>query len=436
MVRVIRVRRFAPVLLSLAIAETTVAQTLEEKIELLEQALAQQQQRLEQQQQQLREQQDRIQLQKRKLEDQQLGLELLRSDVLMQSRGAGPAQPAQQSGQIQLAENQQQPKPVGQAPKQSQQQRRPVVAELAEVGGVLTPKGVLVLEPSLQYAHSDVNRVTFRGIEILSSLGIGILEAVDADRDTLTASLTGRLGVTQRLELELKVPFVSRSDKESALIPQLDDDPVDSSSLDGSGIGDIEAAFHYQLNNGEDGWPYFILNGRLKLANGRGPFDVDRDDEGIGRELATGSGFYSFEPSITALYPSAPAVFFANLGYLFNISDDVDKIIGAGSDAGAQEIGKVDPGDAVRMSFGMGYSINERAAFTLGFKNDWIQATKTTINGVELSSSQLNIGSILMGYSYQLKPNVGINLNLEFGITDDAPDMLMTFRMPFSNKVF
>ncbi|RDE19192.1 transporter [Motiliproteus coralliicola] len=354
----------------------------------------------------------------------------------MQSRGAGPAQPAQQSGQIQLAENQQQPKPVGQAPKQSQQQRRPVVAELAEVGGVLTPKGVLVLEPSLQYAHSDVNRVTFRGIEILSSLGIGILEAVDADRDTLTASLTGRLGVTQRLELELKVPFVSRSDKESALIPQLDDDPVDSSSLDGSGIGDIEAAFHYQLNNGEDGWPYFILNGRLKLANGRGPFDVDRDDEGIGRELATGSGFYSFEPSITALYPSAPAVFFANLGYLFNISDDVDKIIGAGSDAGAQEIGKVDPGDAVRMSFGMGYSINERAAFTLGFKNDWIQATKTTINGVELSSSQLNIGSILMGYSYQLKPNVGINLNLEFGITDDAPDMLMTFRMPFSNKVF
>jgi hypothetical protein len=39
---------------------------------------------------------------------------------------------------------------------------------------------------------------------------------------------------------------------------------------------------------------------------------------------------------------------------------------------------------------------------------------------------------MLLGYSYQLTNKVGINLNLEFGITDDAPDMLMTFSVPIS----
>src|SRR3546814_4865488 len=49
--------------------------------------------------------------------------------------------------------------------------------------GVLTPKGTLVVEPSIQYSHSQVNRFTFLGVEILDTFLIGLLEAQDADRD-------------------------------------------------------------------------------------------------------------------------------------------------------------------------------------------------------------------------------------------------------------
>ena len=80
----------------------------------------------------------------------------------------------------------------------------------------------------------------------------------------------------------------------------------------------------------------------------------------------------------------------------------------------------------------MAYSINERAAFTLGFKNDWIQKTRTEINGVTFRSNRLTIASLLLGYSYQLTPKTGINLNMELGITDDAPDLLMTLRIPYT----
>ncbi|MEH6472705.1 MAG: hypothetical protein V7752_15785, partial [Halopseudomonas sp.] len=364
------------------------AETIDEKIKLLEQALSQQQARIEEQERKLIEQATIISGQKTALESQLLGLEVLRQEVMMDSRGAGAVPPTPQIDKpatqtILLADNHtdeaQKKQPVGKAPAKAQQER-PVIVELADIGGVLTPKGKLVLEPAFQYTHSSVNRVTFRGIEILSSLGIGVLEAVDTDRDSVVASLTGRLGLTNRMEMEFKVPYVWRRDTESADIPQLEETDI-SSTLDGDGVGDLEIALHYQMNNGNDGWPFFILNGRLKLANGKGPFDIDRDEDGIGQELATGSGFYSFEPSITGLYPSAPAVFFGNVGYLFNIKDDVDAMIGEGSTAGAQTIGTVDPGDAFRISFGMAYSINETASFTLGFKNDWIQATETEING-------------------------------------------------------
>ena len=323
--------------------------------------------------------------------------------------------------------------PVGQAPVVEQPQQ-PEVQAIADIGGVLTPRGRLVIEPSLQYSHSGVNRLTFRGIEILSTLLIGVFSAEEAERDIWTAALTGRLGVTDRLELELRVPYVYRDDTLTATVPTIENQsPEIERDLSGSGLGDIEITARYQLNRGHNGWPFFVGNLRYKSVTGDGPFDIARDSDGIEQELATGSGFHAIEPSVTALFPSDPAVFFANLGYLYNMSDSVNKQV-----SDDLWVGKVDPGDAVRLSFGMAYAINPRASFTLGFKNDFIDRTKTEYfddNGRgTLSSRTLNVGSLLLGWSYQLNPDVSVNLGLELGVTDDAPDTVLTLRVPFGTN--
>ena len=111
--------------------------------------------------------------------------------------------------------------PVGKPPSEPQR-KTPEVQAIPELGGVLTPGGKLVVEPSIQYSHSQVNRFTFLGIEILDTFLIGLLEAEDTDRDLFTPALTGRLGVTDRFELELKVPYVIRNDRVSFVIPQVD----------------------------------------------------------------------------------------------------------------------------------------------------------------------------------------------------------------------
>ncbi|WP_205598470.1 transporter [Halomonas sp. NO4] len=322
--------------------------------------------------------------------------------------------------------------PVGQAPQRQQEQ--PEVQAISDIGGVLTPRGQLVIEPSLQYSHSSTNRLTFRGVEILSTLLIGIFEAEDADRDTWTTALTGRLGVTDRLELEFKVPYVYRDDTLFATVQETNTDTT--RSLSENGLGDIEIAAHYQMNSAQNGWPYFVGNLRYKSTTGEGPFDIRRDNEGNELELATGSGFHSIEPSITMLFPSDPVVYFANLGYLYNIEENVNEQI-----RDDVRVGEVDPGDAIRLSFGMAYAINERSSFTLGFKNDFIEETETEFvssdgNNPRLGSRSLNVASLLLGWSYQLSPVTSMNLGLELGVSEDAPDTVLTLRVPFGINAY
>src|SRR3546814_12959532 len=94
-------------------------------------------------------------------------------------------------------------------------------ADLArpELGGVLTPKGTLVVEPSIQFSHSQVNRFTFLGVEILDTFLIGLIEAQDANRDLDQAAVTARYGITNGLAAEIKVPYVYRDDRSSFIFP-------------------------------------------------------------------------------------------------------------------------------------------------------------------------------------------------------------------------
>ena len=158
---------------------------------------------------------------------------------------------------------------------------------------------------------------------------------------------------------------------------------------------------------------------------------MPRNSAGIQTSLPTGSGFHAVEPSVTALYPSDPAVFYANLGYLYNFDDDVNKtfVIEGGDN---QTIGNVDPGDVVRFSFGMAYSINSQASFSIGYKHDFIRRSTTVINGTTLSSSSLDVGSLLLGFSHRLTPRLNANVNLELGITADAPDVGLSLRLPYA----
>ncbi|MGH9906058.1 MAG: hypothetical protein ACRD8U_10825 [Pyrinomonadaceae bacterium] len=305
--------------------------------------------------------------------------------------------------------------PVGQAPES----RPPEVAPIFDQPGVLTPRGQLVLEPSLQYSHSSNNRVALVGFTIIPAITIGLIDIRSVNRDTFIAALTARYGVTSMVEVEGKLPYVYRDDSTLArplATPTVADSAFDS---DGNGIGDIELAARYQLNQGGFNKPYYIGTLRYKARTGEDPFEVDIDPTtNLQRELPTGTGFHGLQPGLTAIFPSDPAVFFGGVSYLWNIERDVGR-----------GFGDVDPGDAIGANFGMGLALNEKASFSIGYEHSTF--TKDKQNGRTVQQAQTRqLGTLLLGYSYRLTEKTNLNLILGAGLTDEAPDVQVSVRVP------
>ena len=60
---------------------------------------------------------------------------------------------------------------------------------LSEQGGIVTRTGQITIEPSLEYARADRNRVIFRGIEVPQSVLVGTFDINESRQDILTAAL-------------------------------------------------------------------------------------------------------------------------------------------------------------------------------------------------------------------------------------------------------
>lgn len=318
------------------------------------------------------------------------------------------------------------PAPAGappEAPPLDLQARRETLAAIPEGIAVLTQAGKGSFDISGEYTRSSANRLVFRGIEIVPGIQIGVIEANEADRDTLATTLAARYGVTSRLEVEARVPWVWRNDTITT-VQQREEAVTRTIDLEGSGVGDAEVAVRYQINGGERGRPILVAGLRVKSDTGEGPFDIPRDEFGVATRLATGSGFWGVDTSVSLLYPSDPAVIFGSLSYFTHLARDVNQ------QEGEVLIGRVDPGDAIGATIGFGFSLNERFSFSLGYKHSYIFPTSTQLNDITEDSDELQVGALLFGLSFGLTERFSLNGNFEFGVTEDAPDMRFVLRVP------
>jgi hypothetical protein len=395
-----------------------VSTTSQVSLEDLKKQLEAQSRQLAVQQRELDDEVRRLESQKRALQETKRQLETIRARL-----GGG----AESGTRTEVAQAETgSPQPVGRAPEPAKESRPPAIAPIFEQPGVLTPRGSFILEPSMQYSYSSNNRVALVGFTIIPAITIGLIDIRSVNRGTFIGALTARYGVTNRFEVEAKVPYVKRSD--STLTRPFGAVSETDSAFDssGNGIGDVEFAARYQLNEGGGDRPYYIGGLRLKMRNGKDPFDVEIDpNTNLEKSLPTGSGFYSIQPSLTAIFPSDPAVFFGSISYLWNMKRDINKAVGLAN------VGTVDPGDALGFNFGMGLALNEKASFSLGYDHSIVGKDK--FDGSFLATSQTRqLGSLLIGYAYRLNNKTSVNLSLGVGVTSEAPNVQLTLRMPFT----
>ncbi|MBJ7311641.1 acetate kinase [Rugamonas sp. CCM 8940] len=314
------------------------------------------------------------------------------------------------------------------------------MAPLFEQPGVLTAKGHYVLEPSLQFGYSSSNRVALVGYTIIPALLIGLVDVREVKRNTTTLTLTGRYGLSRRMEIEAKLPYVYRSDATVSREYFTGAANERVFNTNGKAAGDAELALRYQLNEGGADRAYYVGALRLKSRTGRDPFSVvtdcnqrctgpDATGTGLPLDLPTGSGFYALQPSLTWLYPSDPAIFFGSVSYLHNFRrHNVMRRIQGGQ---FEPLGTLAPGGVLGFNFGMGMALNDKAAFSLGYDHSSIARTRQ--NGVAVPASvRIQLGTLLLGFSYRLNDKRTVNVAVGAGLTRDTPDVQLSVRVPMS----
>jgi TolA-binding protein len=328
-------------------------------------------------------------------------------------------------------------KPVGQAPAPPQDDKPPAVAPISDQPGVLTPRGVIVVEPSYQYAYSSVERVDLIGYTIIPAILIGLIDAREVRTTTQTATLALRYGLTNRLEVEVRVPYVDASSYTTSreILTGSSEDNVFTTS--GRGIGDVEATARYQFNDGGADSAYYVGWLRFKSRTGTDPFDVITDcvvrcvqnatGTGLPLQQPTGSGFDALQPGLTWLLPSDPVVIFGNVSYLhnfprYNVSLNI-------LDGGKEPLGKVTVGDIFDASIGVGLALNDRASISFGYDQSLVGVSKVD-NKTVPGSVKTTEGTLLIGGAYRLTDKRTLNFTLGVGATRDTPDVNMTVRLP------
>jgi len=342
-----------------------------------------------------------------------------------------------------VAANAPQQQPVGEAPKADT--RPPEVAPIFQQPGVLTPKGKFIMEPAYQFGYSSVDRVALVGYTVIPAILIGLIDARQVRTTTQVGWLTTRYGLSNRLEVEVRVPYVYAHEDVTSREIFTGSATDKAFGNSGHGLGDIEATARYQLNVGGPDKAYYVGWLRVKSNTGKDPFQVTTDcvqrcvENVIGQvDLAAtgtglpltqpvGTGFWAIQPGVTWLYPTDPVVFFGNFSYLYNVPrDDVTRKILLG---GTENLGKVKLGDIVDVSVGMGLSLNEKASISIGYDQSFVGATKQNNHNVP-GSTKIVLGTLLIGGSWRFSDKRTLNFTLGVGVTRDTPDATVTVRVP------
>jgi hypothetical protein len=404
--------------------------TTPQRVEALEQLVIEQGVQIDSMRQQLREQADRQRELERSLAETERSAQS--SAAAAAAAATAPPPPV-----VTPSDSGGRPVRVGAAPQEVNQP--PTVAPIFDQPGILTQPGRYVLEPSIQYGYSSSNRVALVGYTVIPALLIGLIDVREVKRSTLTAALTGRWGLTRRLEVEAKLPYVIRSD--DSISREIFTGTAFDRAFNASGnaIGDIELAARYQINQPQADEPFLIGSLRFKTRTGKDPFEVVTDcvtrcdgnttGTGLPLDLPTGSGFYSLQPALTWLFPSDPAVFFGGVSYTHNFGrSNISRLV---LDGQLESIGSVKPGNVWGINFGMGLALNERSSFSMGVDLNSVGRTKQ--NGVAVPSSvRTTLSSLLLGYSYRYSPKTTLNVSVGAGLTRDTPDLTLSVRLPMS----
>ncbi len=318
-------------------------------------------------------------------------------------------------------------------PDSRDERNREVREQLSEAipvrqGGVLLPAGRLMIEPEFRYSYTGVNRVAISGYTILPALTLGLIDVTTHNKTSMLGTVAFRYGFNHRIELDAAASFVSGWSSFSLSAKNTVEDRSSTLNASGYGIGDLRFGLRTQLNQGTASLATFVAGVGVRIPTGTSPYEVKRhgvEENYIETDVPTGSGFFSVSPTLSFVYPTEPGVIYGSLHYSWNIPRTINTV-----QPGTNEsYGEIDPGDVIGGSFGMGLSLNQKLSLNLNYDHSIVLKTKQK-GIVAPDAVPLQIGTLGIGVTSRRNAKISYNFLVAIGVTDDAPDVSLTMRIP------
>jgi hypothetical protein len=187
-------------------------------------------------------------------------------------------------------------------------------------------------------------------------------------------------------------------------------------------LGDVSLGFQYQPLRSGGSLPTMIMFGSFSLDTGRSPYEINIDED-----LATGNGYYSATAGISMSKTIDPIIVFGNIGYTYNFEAE-----GVNQHRNGLTLTDVTPGDAISGTIGLGFSLSYNVSMNFSYQYTYRHSTTYTWKEMSATESGSQTSSLFyIGTGWRFSPTYSINMKVGIGLTDEDPDFVVSFRLPF-----
>ena len=228
----------------------------------------------------------------------------------------------------------------------------------------------------------------------------------------LTNTITAEYALLNNVTVSTNIPFCYKYNEVQTQRAQ-----------DATDFGDISLGVTFEPFKSGRNIPTTIFNVSASFPTGSSPYKVN-----LNNSLPTGSGTYSLSGGVSLSKVLDPLVAYGSLSYSYGLSEgNLNQYWEK-----TARLTRVDPGSNIGLALGFGYalsyqaSLNMSAQFTYSFNSKYtINETATAESGTSLSS-MFNIGT-----GWRITPARSLYVSLSLGLTNNDPDVGLTFKLPY-----
>jgi len=295
-------------------------------------------------------------------------------------------------------------------------------------------------ENDLTYNHYDRAELTLNGFLALNSIFLGNIALDRVNSDSLTYDMIGRYALTSRFSLNLDIPYVGRSTDYQQGGAGGSAAALDEHNSTGKGLGDVNFSVNYKVLTETPNRPDTVLTVGVTAPTGRAPYGIkwvnvaansQYEQFAVPTKQPTGNGVWQATLGASFVKTMDPAIVFGNIGDIHSFSRSFRDI-----DTDPQVItpGSVRLADVYYYGAGLAFAFNERSSLSLSFSdriNGKDSLRQSGGSWTKIIGSQANAATLNLGFTYALNSHTTFVTVLGMGMTPDAPDFTLTFKVPY-----